>query len=46
MTQAFHFAFHISNLTGFTTTEATIQQVGLAFYILVALIPLALLRRG
>ena len=46
VTQAFHFAFHISNLTGFTTPEATIQQVGLAIYILVALIPLALLRRG
>jgi hypothetical protein len=44
--QSLHFAFHISNLTGFTTTEATIQQVGLAFYILVALVPVVLLRRS
>ncbi len=44
--QTLHFAFHISNLTGFTTTEVFTQQVGLAIYILAALVPIAMLRRG
>ena len=44
--QTLHFAFHISNLTGFTTTEAVTQQIGLAIYIVVALIPIAILRRS
>lgn len=44
--QSLHFAFHISHLTGFTTTEAVTQQIGLAVYILVALIPVVMLRRG
>jgi len=43
--QALHFAFHISNLTGFTTTEAVIQQIGLGVYILAALVPIVMLRR-
>lgn len=43
--QTLHFAFHVSHLTGFTTTEAFIQQIGLGIYILVAIIPIALLRR-
>jgi len=44
--QALHFAFHVSHLTGFTTTEAVGQQIGLALYIAVALVPIAMLRRG
>ncbi len=44
--QALHFAFHISHLTGFTTTEAVTQQIGLGIYILAAVIPIVLLRRG
>ena len=43
--QVLHFAFHISHLTGFTTPEALGQQIGLAFYLLVAIIPIAMLRR-
>lgn len=43
--QALHFAFHISHLTGFTTTEAIAQQIGLGIYILVAMIPIVMLRR-
>jgi len=43
--QALHFAFHIGHLTGFTTTEAIGQTIGLGLYILVAIIPIALLRR-
>jgi len=46
VTQSIHFAFHISNLTGFTTTQAVAQQIGLGFYIVLALIPIAMLRRG
>jgi len=42
--QALHFAFHVSHLTGFTTTEAVTQQIGLAIYILLALIPIVALR--
>ena len=44
--QALHFAFHISHLTGFTSTEAFTQQVGLGIYILLAAVPIAMLRRG
>lgn len=44
--QALHFAFHISHLTGFTTTDAVTQQIGLAFYVFVALVPIVMLRRG
>lgn len=43
--QALHFAFHISHLTGFTTTDAVAQQIGLALYLLIAIIPMAMLRR-
>lgn len=43
--QALHFAFHIGNLTGFTTTEAVVQQVGLGLYILLAIVPIAMLRQ-
>lgn len=46
VTQAIHFAFHLDNLTGFTTTEAFIQQVGLGIYILLAILPVAMLRRS
>lgn len=42
--QTLHFAFHIEHLTGFTTTEAVLQQVGLGVYIMLAIVPLALLR--
>lgn len=42
--QALHFAFHISHLTGFTTSEATGQTIGLALYIGVAIVPIAMLR--
>ena len=45
VTQTLHFAFHIDHLTGFTTTEAVIQQTGFVIFILVAAIPLVLLRR-
>ena len=43
--QALHFAFHISHLTGFTTTDAVAQQIGLAVYLVLAIIPIAMLRR-
>ena len=43
--QTIHFAFHIGHLTGFTTTEAVTQQIGLGLYILVAIVPIALLRK-
>lgn len=45
LAQALHFAFHVSHLTGFTTTEALTQQIGLAVYLVVAIIPIAMLRR-
>ncbi len=44
--QALHFAFHISHLTGFTTTQSVSQTIGLGLYLLIALIPIAMLRRG
>ena len=44
--QALHFAFHVSHLTGFTTSQAAGQTIGLGLYIVIALIPIALLRRG
>lgn len=43
--QSLHFAFHVGHLTGFTTTEAAIQQIGLGLYILVAIFPIVMLRR-
>lgn len=43
--QILHFAFHLSHLTGFTTTQAVSQQIGLGLYLLVALVPVAMLRR-
>ena len=43
--QVLHFAFHISHLTGFTTTDAVAQQIGLAVYLVLAIIPIAMLRR-
>ena len=43
--QALHFAFHISHLTGFTTTDAVAQQIGLAVYLVLAIVPIAMLRR-
>lgn len=46
LVQALHFAFHVSHLTGFTTTEAFTQQVGLGLYILLAIFPIVMLRRG
>src|SRR5690606_3618593 len=44
--QAFHFAFHIVHLTGFTTAQAVSQTIGLGLYLLVAIVPIAMLRRG
>ena len=41
--QLLHFAFHISHLEGFTTTDAVAQTVGLAVITLVPLVPIALL---
>lgn len=46
VTQTIHFAFHIDNLSGFTTAQAVSQQIGLGLYILIAIIPIAMLRRG
>ncbi len=43
--QALHFAFHVSHLTGFTTSEAVGQTIGLGLYIVLAIIPVALLKR-
>lgn len=44
--QALHFAFHIAHLTGFTTTDAVGQTIGLGLYVVIAIVPIALLRRG
>lgn len=44
--QALHFAFHVSHLTGFTTAQSVSQTIGLGLYVLVAALPIALLRRG
>lgn len=46
LAQALHFAFHIGHLTGFITSDAVGQTIGLGLYILVAIIPIAMLRRG
>lgn len=46
ITQGLHFAFHIENLTGFTTTDAASQQIGLALYMLVAIVPIVVLREA
>lgn len=43
--QALHFAFHIGHLTGFTTTDAVGQTIGLGLYILIAVLPIAMLRK-
>jgi hypothetical protein len=44
--QTLHFAFHIGHLTGFTTSQAVGQTIGLGLYVLIALIPIVMLRRG
>jgi hypothetical protein len=44
--QALHFAFHIGHLTGFTTSQAVGQTIGLGLYVLIALIPVVMLRRA
>ena len=44
--QALHFAFHVGHLTGFTTSQAVGQTAGLGLYLVLAAIPIALLRRG
>lgn len=44
--QALHFAFHIGHLTGFTTSQAVGQTIGLGLYVLIALVPIVMLRRG
>ena len=41
--QILHFAFHISHLEGFTTTETASQTIGLLVITLVPLIPIAIL---
>jgi len=41
--QILHFAFHISHLEGFTTTETASQTIGLLVITLVPLFPLAIL---
>jgi len=41
--QILHFAFHISHLEGFTTTETASQTIGLLLITLVPLIPISIL---
>ncbi|MBN8866398.1 MAG: hypothetical protein J0H98_02490 [Solirubrobacterales bacterium] len=43
--EALHFAFHIGHLTGFTTTDAIGQTIGLGLYVVIAIIPIAMLKR-
>lgn len=45
LAQILHFAFHIAHLEGFSPTAAFGQTIGLAAFVTLALIPIAVLRR-
>lgn len=44
LAQVLHFAFHIDHLEGFTTTDSIAQTIGLAAFVVLALIPVAALK--
>ena len=44
LAQVLHFAFHIDHLEGFSTTDSIAQTIGLAAFVVLALIPVAALK--